>query len=179
MRLVATSIMGIVLLSSLPALANDVHQTKCKGNSGACIQEAQRVCGGEYHVLFSESHAGGLLGDSIPGPVTWYSMSYECPNSRGEQPDFPFRGNTYSPPPLRDIETKSRQRVSVGSMAKFCQGEASATFGRKPQEILTLPVERTGGGFTVYGQFPPEGSRVTTFECRFDSSGAFRRVVRD
>ena len=179
MRLVAKSFMGMVLLSAFPASANDVHQTKCKGNSGACIQEAQRVCGGEYHVLFSESHAGGLLGDSVPGPVTWYSMSYECPNSRGDKPDFPFRGNTYPPPPQRDIETKSRQRVSVGSMGKFCQGEASATFGRRPQEILTLPVERTGGGFTVYGQFPPEGSRVTTFECRFDSSGAFRRVVRD
>ena len=69
MRLVATSLMGMILLSAIPVLANDVHQTKCKGNSGACIQEAQRVCGGEYHVLFSESHAGGLLGDSIPGPV--------------------------------------------------------------------------------------------------------------
>lgn len=183
MRAAATSLFGIglgmVLASALPASANDVHQTKCKGSSGACVQEAQRVCGGEYHVLFSESHAGGLLGDSIPGPVTWYSMSYECPNSRGAKPDFPFQGNTYSPPPERDVETTSRQRVSVGSMAKFCRGEASATFKRKPQDILTLPVERTGGGFTVYGQFPPEGSRVTTFECRFDSSGVFRRVARD
>lgn len=107
MHIVAKSLMGMVLLSTLPASANDVHQTKCKGNSGACIQDAQRVCGGEYHVLFSDSHAGGLLSDSIPGLVTWYSMSYECPNSRGEKPDFAFRGNTYSPPALRDVETKS------------------------------------------------------------------------
>jgi len=161
------------------AFANDVHQTKCKGNSGQCIGEAERVCGGDYHVLFSESHAGGLLGDSIPGPVTWYSMSYECPNSRGGRPDFPFQGNTYALPPERDVETISRQRISVGQMARYCQGEASAAFHRKPQDILTLPVERNGGGFTVYGQFPPDGAKVTTFECRFDSSGAFRRVARD
>lgn len=176
---------GTVVLSAVAALwasaasANDVHEVKCKGNSSACISEAQQTCGGDYHVLFSESHAGGLLGDSIPGPVTWYSMTYECPNSRGGSPDFPFRGNTYALPPARDVERSTRQRVGVGSMAKFCQGEASARFNQRPQEILTLPVERDGGGYTVYGQYPPDGNRVTTFECHFDSSGVFRRVARN
>jgi hypothetical protein len=37
MRLVTTSLMGMVLLSALSATANDVHQNKCKGSSGACI----------------------------------------------------------------------------------------------------------------------------------------------
>jgi hypothetical protein len=161
------------------ALANDVHDVKCKGSSSACIQEAQKTCGGDYHVLDSESHAGGLLSDAIPGPVTWYSMTYECPNSRAGTPNFPFRGNTYAVPPSEPVERTTRQRVSVGNMARFCQGEASAMFKQRPQEILTLPVERDGGGFTVYGQFPPEGSRVTTFECHFDSSGVFKRVARN
>lgn len=31
MRLATTSLMGMVLLSALPAVANDVHQTECKG----------------------------------------------------------------------------------------------------------------------------------------------------
>lgn len=84
-----------------PAFADDVHEVKCKGDRNACIAAAQRTCGGDFHVLYSESHAGGLLADTIPGPVTWYSMSYECPNSRGGAPEFPFRGNTYAVPRSR------------------------------------------------------------------------------
>ena len=55
MRKVAISLTGMVLLSALPAQANDVHQTKCKGNSGACIEEAQRVCGGDFQFMSAQA----------------------------------------------------------------------------------------------------------------------------
>jgi hypothetical protein len=31
----------------------------------------------------SHNHAGGLLADILPGPVTWYAMSYTCGPSDG------------------------------------------------------------------------------------------------
>lgn len=68
--------------------------------------------------------------------------------------------------------------VAQGDMPRFCEGEASARFHVSPREILTLPLERTGGGFAVYGQFPPEGRRVTTFVCHFDSTGRLTGVNR-
>ncbi len=68
--------------------------------------------------------------------------------------------------------------VRQRDMQRYCQGEASAKFHQRPQNILTLPVERSRGRFIVYGQFPPQGRRVTTFECRFDANGRFLRVTR-
>ena len=69
-----------------------VHQTKCKVDTSGCFQNASNTCGGAYNVLSSESHAGGMLADLLPGPVTWFGMSYECGPSSGNQPTFPFRG---------------------------------------------------------------------------------------
>lgn len=62
-------------------------------------------------------------------------------------------------------------RVAVKDMQRHCQGEASAKFGQRPQNILTLPVERDHGMYTVYGQYPPEGSKVTLFICTFNAEG--------
>ena len=57
MRVVVVLVSAGAALASTVAVANDVHEVKCKGNSSACIGEAQQTCGGDYHVLFSESHA--------------------------------------------------------------------------------------------------------------------------
>ena len=66
---------------------------KCSQSPSVCYQKAAATCGGgSYQVLSSESHAGGLVADALPGPVTWYSMSYTCGPSDGQLPDFPFRG---------------------------------------------------------------------------------------
>lgn len=62
-------------------------------------------------------------------------------------------------------------RVAVKDMQRHCQGEASAKFGERPQDILTLPVERDHGMYTVYGQYPPSGSKVTLFICTFNAQG--------
>jgi hypothetical protein len=167
------------LLSCGTASANEVHDVKCKVTSKKCVDRARGVCGGHFNVLHSESHAGGLLGDKTPGPIRWYTLVYECPNSKYGDPEFSYHGSYSDPEPEQELTYSTRQRTSVGSMQKYCQGEAAARFGQRPQNILTLPVERNGGGFTVYGQFPPEGRRVTTFECSFDHQGLFRRVARN
>jgi hypothetical protein len=75
-----------------------VYKTSCKSSTADCYQEASRYCRGAYQIVSSESHAGGLFADLIPGPVTWYSMSYACGPSDGRLASFPFRGRQYQAP---------------------------------------------------------------------------------
>jgi hypothetical protein len=66
-------------------------------SSNTCLQKASQTCGGgPYLVLDSDSHSGGLLADVMPGPVTWYAMTYRCGPSDGKMPTFAFRGQTFS-----------------------------------------------------------------------------------
>jgi putative transposase len=56
-----------------------VHRAKCSQSPAGCYEQATRDCrGGSYQILDSEGHAGGLLADILPGPVTWYTTSYVC-----------------------------------------------------------------------------------------------------
>lgn len=66
--------------------------------------------------------------------------------------------------------------VAEPEMAAFCTGEAAAKLGTRPRNILTLPVEKSGGEYIVYGQSPTEGSDVTTFECTFGSDRKYRGI---
>jgi hypothetical protein len=74
-----------------------IHSAKCSSAQQGCYQEAAKTCGGPYQVLDSDSHAGGLIADIMPGPVTWYGMTYSCGKSDGRLAAFPFRGQTYVP----------------------------------------------------------------------------------
>ena len=79
-----------------------------------CYEQATRDCrGGPYQILDSESQAGGLLADILPGPVAWYTMSYACGPSDGRLAAFPFRGPRYKPP---SIITCSRFGDTVSCM---------------------------------------------------------------
>jgi hypothetical protein len=63
-----------------------------------CYAQATRDCGGgSYQILDSESHAGGLFADILPGPVTWYTMSYTCGSSDGRLATFPQRSAFQGP----------------------------------------------------------------------------------
>jgi hypothetical protein len=66
--------------------------------------------------------------------------------------------------------------VAAPQMAAFCVGEAAAKLGTRPRNIMTLPVEKSGGRYVVFGQSPSEGSDVTTFECSFGSDGKYRGI---
>jgi len=69
-----------------------VYQSKCKFSPDDCYQEARQTCRGSYQVLDSDSHAGGLIADIFPGPVTYYTISYACGRSDGTLPRFERRG---------------------------------------------------------------------------------------
>jgi hypothetical protein len=66
--------------------------------------------------------------------------------------------------------------VAEPEMAAFCTGEAAAKLGTRPRNILTLPVEKAGGKYIVYGQSPAEGADVTTFECTFGSDRKYKGI---
>jgi len=74
---------------------------KCNTDSAKCFAAASQSCPGDgtYRVIGSASRAGGLLADLMPGPVTWYYMTYICGPSDGRMPDFAFTGQQYVPPP--------------------------------------------------------------------------------
>lgn len=79
-----------------------IKVTKCNQSPSGCYEAASKSCDGSaYYVLASESHAGGLLADIVPGPVTWYSMTYRCGVSGGPMPKFPFGGPVQQMPEVR------------------------------------------------------------------------------
>jgi len=69
-----------------------VNRAKCSQSSDSCFKAAAASCGGPYQVIESESHPGRLLEDAMPGPVTWYTMTYQCGPSDGKMPTFAFKG---------------------------------------------------------------------------------------
>ena len=77
-----------------------IQSTKCSQSPQACFKTASEVCKGPYQVIDSHSNAGGLVADLMPGPVTWYSMTYQCGKSDGVFPQFPFRGSSYRQPSM-------------------------------------------------------------------------------
>lgn len=79
---------------------HNILVAKCSQSPIACYQKASDNCSGSYQVLDSYSKAGGLLADALPGPVTWYYMTYQCGQTDGLTPTFPFRGQQYTPPPV-------------------------------------------------------------------------------
>lgn len=76
-----------------------IYEAKCQSSSAECIADAHSTCRDGYESLDSESHAGGVLADAMPGPVTWYVLTFRCGSSpSAARPDFPFRGHTYQAP---------------------------------------------------------------------------------
>ena len=53
-------------------------QTKCKGSISECNADAREQCHGDFRTIASESHAGGIFADALPGPVTWYTLRFAC-----------------------------------------------------------------------------------------------------
>ena len=93
-----------------------------------------------------------------------------CKNKQFERADEAVRNH------MNIHGNTSGDSVSQSQMQRYCQGEASAKLDVRPNYILTLPVERSGSHYIVYGQSPTSGSNVTTFECIFNQHGVFRDV---
>jgi len=76
----------------------EIHSAKCSHDPSGCYDQASQACGGgSYQIIDSDSHAGGLLADFIPGRVTWYGMTFTCGRSDGRLASFPFRGQAWAP----------------------------------------------------------------------------------
>ena len=97
-----------------------VNTAKCNQSSVGCLQKASQVCGGQYLILDSEGHSGGLLADTLPGPVTWYGMTYQCGASDGKMPTFAFRGQQYVDSPTVVVNTPSELSTSSLSVKRCC-----------------------------------------------------------
>lgn len=72
-----------------------MKNVKCNIDTQKCFVAASESCkeaGGTYRVIASHSNSGGTLADVLPGPVTWYNMTYVCGPSDGKLPDFAFKG---------------------------------------------------------------------------------------
>jgi hypothetical protein len=81
-----------------------VNTAKCMYSSASCMQQASGTCHGPYQVLDSDSHSGGLVADLMPGPVTWYALTYQCGPSDGKMPAFAFRGQQFVDSPVQPIQ---------------------------------------------------------------------------
>jgi hypothetical protein len=86
-----------------------VKTVKCSSDATKCFNAASQSCPdeGTYKVISSASRAGGLAADILPGPVTWYYMTYVCGPSDGVMPEFKFTGQQYVPPPAPVIIRQS------------------------------------------------------------------------
>ena len=101
-----------------------IKTVKCVSDAQKCFASAAQSCPGEgtYRVVSSESHAGGIFADVLPGPVTWYGMTYACGPSDGKMPEFRLQGQQYTPPaytppapaPARRATTTTCNRMGTG-----------------------------------------------------------------
>lgn len=122
MRIVLTAL-GVIVASQAASGAEVIMSpggqqlfiSKCSVSPQRCMGDASSTCGGPYQVIDSESHAGGLLADIFPGPVSWYSMTYRCGASDGAMPAFEFRGPEYRPPSYVQCHTFGQSVVCSGN----------------------------------------------------------------
>ena len=93
---------------------------RCSRDTSKCFEKSSKACdGGSYRVASSYRNSGGLLADSLPGPVMWYTMNIICGPSDGVMPSFPLRGKEPSMPEAPKVEkttcTKTGNRVDCTS----------------------------------------------------------------
>jgi len=92
-----------------------IKTVKCTSDPTKCFEQASKSCsnGGSYRVISSESHAGGLIADLMPGPITWYSMTFACGPSDAKMPDFKFTGERFTPPPPNPASVIIKQKPTT------------------------------------------------------------------
>lgn len=103
---------------------------KCSSDPQKCFVSASESCkadGGTYRVISSHSNAGGALADVLPGPVTWYNMTYTCGPSDGRMPDFAFKGQQYVQP-TTIIQTQPRARPSTTNCSRVGDYVSCSTY---------------------------------------------------
>lgn len=82
----------------------------------------------------------------------------------------PSRPQPVSPPP-----NATPSRIDTSLMPRFCQGEASAQYGVRPQALTTNAAFQSGNNYVVQGYFDRDGS-TTFFNCWFGLDGSFAYI---
>jgi len=91
-----------------------MKNVKCNIDAQKCLTLASDSCkdqGGTYQVVRSHSNSGGTVADIMPGPVTWYNMTYMCGASDGRMPDFVFQGPQFNPSALEAYQPTQSRRL--------------------------------------------------------------------
>ncbi|MES5048730.1 P-loop NTPase family protein [Rhizobium nepotum] len=74
-----------------------------------------------------------------------------------------------------EVERRQDLEISLIDMPRFCAGEASSTFERRPNQITTNSAYKIGARYVVQGWF--DGQRGSTFfNCYFNERGSFVEV---
>ena len=87
-----------------------LKNVKCNIDAQKCFVLATESCkqnNGTYRVVARHSNAGGTLADVMPGPVTWYNMTYTCGQADEKMPNFPFKGERFTNPNALEIRIRN------------------------------------------------------------------------
>ena len=96
----------------------EISTARCTRTSDQCMAKAAEVCaGGPYQVVESYRNSGGVAADILPGPVTWYTLRFQCGPSDGQMPTFPLRGPQPEMPPamISPATTSTTTCNTIGS----------------------------------------------------------------
>lgn len=63
-------------------------------------------------------------------------------------------------------------------MVRYCKSAVAKEYRVSQGEVRTLPVEKAGRKYEVYGQTPKDGENALFFTCIFDSSSNFLRLKK-
>lgn len=107
-----------------------IKTVKCTSDPQKCFTTASQSCpgAGTYRVLTSESHARGIWADVLPGPVTWYGMTYACGPSDSKLPDFRLQGQQYTPPQYMPPAVAPARRATTTTCTPMGNGMSCNTY---------------------------------------------------
>ena len=144
---------------------------KCKSDLADCVAHANETCNGRHTVVHQESHAGGLLADALPGPVTWYKLTFRCGANAADNAaeaqqaalasfvlpecnrewdgkcglftDQLVRGVTIDAPALAIEEGAAKQGKLAGFVAKLCEQRKGAPMTDECRELFARAFVKT------------------------------------
>jgi hypothetical protein len=88
------------------------HEVKCTDSANDCMNTANAKCPNGFNTVYSDSHAGGVLADILPGPITWYELHFICSNSPGTPPVFAWQGPQDMTPVIMEAVGNSMQQLN-------------------------------------------------------------------
>ena len=79
-------------------------------------------------------------------------------------------------PSYQAAAASNDERIDPNLMPRYCSGEAASKFHVSPRDITTLPMEKQGHNYVVYGQW--EQDDIHTFTCTFSRNAQLESLKR-